>query len=62
MCATLLFLSGKTMNAQMSAVSTSFDINAAEWFANLALACVHKEFPIDYAYATVIRTASKRPT
>jgi len=37
----LVFL---TMNA--SAQSTSqFDINAAERFANLALACVHKEFP-----------------
>ena len=44
-CAVLLFVSVKTMNAQISAASASFDMNAAERFANLALACVHKEFP-----------------
>jgi hypothetical protein len=30
---------------QSSATSTMFDVNAAERFANLALACVHKEYP-----------------
>ena len=31
--------------AQSTATSTMFDVNAAERFANLALACVHKEYP-----------------
>jgi len=44
-CAALLFVSVKTMNAQTSPASASFDLNAAERFAHLALACVHKEFP-----------------
>jgi Protein of unknown function (DUF2891) len=44
-CAALLIVLVKTMNAQVSPASTSFDVNAAERFANLALACVHKEFP-----------------
>jgi hypothetical protein len=40
----LLFTLG-TMCAQSTMTSASFDINAAERFANLALACVHKEYP-----------------
>ena len=33
------------MDAQNTATPAMFDINAAERFANLALACVHKEYP-----------------
>ena len=33
------------MGAQTPAKPTEFDINTAERFANLALACVHKEYP-----------------
>src|ERR1700731_3796416 len=35
----------RQMSAQTRSISTPFDINAAERFANLALACVHKEYP-----------------
>ena len=40
----LLFAIGE-MGAQHTATSAMFDANAAERFANLALACVHKEYP-----------------
>jgi hypothetical protein len=40
----LLFTMGE-MGAQNSTTSVTFDTNAAERFANLALACVHKEYP-----------------
>jgi hypothetical protein len=33
------------MSAQNTTAAAMFDINAAERFANLALACVHKEYP-----------------
>jgi len=33
------------MGAQIATTPSMFDINAAERFANLALACVHKEYP-----------------
>jgi hypothetical protein len=43
----LLFLLLKIgeMDAQSATTPAMFDINAAERFANLALACVHKEYP-----------------
>ena len=40
----LLFAIGE-MGAQHTATPAMFDANAAERFANLALACVHKEYP-----------------
>lgn len=40
----LLFTLGE-MDAQNKTNPAMFDINAAERFANLALACVHKEYP-----------------
>src|SRR5580658_791813 len=40
----LLFTVGQ-MGAQTATTPSMFDINAAERFANLALACVHKEYP-----------------
>ncbi len=43
-CIFLLMAIGK-MDAQTTAPQSSFDVNAAERFANLALACVHKEYP-----------------
>src|ERR1700721_3343198 len=41
----LLISIARQMSAQTSSISTPFDINAAERFAGLALACVHKEYP-----------------
>src|SRR6202795_1493088 len=42
----LLLLSGiGEARAESAAPSNMFDVNAAERFANLALACVHKEYP-----------------
>jgi hypothetical protein len=41
-CAALLLL---TLNAMATEKTADFDINAAERFAKLALACVHKEYP-----------------
>ena len=32
-------------NAAIAETSTQFDVNAAQRFAKLALACVHKEYP-----------------
>jgi hypothetical protein len=40
-----LFLTISKMHAQSATTPAIFDINAAERFANLALACVHKEYP-----------------
>ena len=45
LCAVFLFLAGSQMNAQNIAIPSTFGINTAERFANLALACVHKEYP-----------------
>src|SRR5467141_4024017 len=45
LCAVLLFLAAYVPGAETVDMPTSFDINAAERFANLALACVHKEYP-----------------
>jgi hypothetical protein len=44
-CLLLLLLSVGRMNAQAHRNHSMFDAKAAERFANLALACVHKEFP-----------------
>ncbi len=44
-CTALLLVTVHQMNAQVSTTLPSFDMNAAERFANLALACVHKEYP-----------------
>ncbi len=43
--AALLFLTANVVSADTTPMPLSFDINAAERFANLALACVHKEYP-----------------
>src|SRR6202041_1857841 len=40
-----LILAANAASAQTTAMSPNFDIKAAERFANLALACVHKEYP-----------------
>ncbi|MGA9978411.1 MAG: DUF2891 domain-containing protein [Candidatus Sulfotelmatobacter sp.] len=45
LCAALLLLVLNVGNAETVPTPPRFDINAAERFANLALACVHKEYP-----------------
>src|SRR5947208_1849612 len=45
LCAALLLLSANVVGTETAATAATFDINAAERFANLALACVHKEYP-----------------
>jgi Protein of unknown function (DUF2891) len=40
-----LLLAANAASAQTNAMPSGFDINAADRFANLALACVHKEYP-----------------
>src|SRR6202795_450889 len=45
LCAVLLLFAANVVNAEMTPTLASFDINAAERFANVALACVHKEYP-----------------
>ena len=45
LCAALLLFSANIAGAEATAIPSEFDINAAERFANLALACVHKEYP-----------------
>src|ERR1700723_3948696 len=40
-----LILAANAASAQTTAVPPGFDANTAERFANLALACVHKEYP-----------------
>lgn len=44
-CVVFLFFTTNVMGAQGTAIPAEFDVNAAERFANLALACVHKEYP-----------------
>jgi len=44
-CMVFLLLTIREMSAQSTTTPTMFDMNAAERFANLALACVHKEYP-----------------
>jgi hypothetical protein len=43
--AVILLFTASQMSAQNTTNPTMFDIKAAERFANLALACVHKEYP-----------------
>ena len=45
LCAALLFLAAKVSSAATIPTPASLDITAAERFAKLALACVHKEYP-----------------
>ena len=44
-CIVSLVFTANVMGAQGTATSAEFDVNAAERFAKLALACVHKEYP-----------------
>ncbi len=44
-CTVFLLVTISEMGAQGAITPAMFDINAAERFANLALACVHKEYP-----------------
>jgi len=50
-CAVFLLLTGGRMSGQNTTIPPTFDINAAERFANLALACVHKEYPNKLAHS-----------
>jgi len=43
--AVFLLLAANAASAQTTNMPSGFDINAAERFASLALACVHKEYP-----------------
>jgi hypothetical protein len=45
LCAFFLLLNIKEAGAQSAGSQAMFDVAAAERFANLALACVHKEYP-----------------
>jgi Protein of unknown function (DUF2891) len=45
LCAVLLLFATTVVNAQMTPTLPDFDLNAAQRFADLALACVHKEYP-----------------
>jgi Protein of unknown function (DUF2891) len=45
LCTAFLLVTIHQMNAQVSTPLPTFEMNAAERFANLALACVHKEYP-----------------
>jgi hypothetical protein len=45
LCAILFLLAATVMEADTVPMPPGFDINAAERFADLALACVHKEYP-----------------
>src|SRR5437773_6778288 len=44
-CIVFLLFTVSEMGAQETTTAATFDINAAERFANLALACVRKEYP-----------------
>ena len=44
-CAVLVFLTTNSGSTESVPMPPSFDINAAERFASLALTCVHKEYP-----------------
>ena len=45
LCLALFLLAANIGSAETAAVPPTFDITAAERFAKLALACVHKEYP-----------------
>jgi hypothetical protein len=44
-CIVFLLFTVSEMGAQDTTTAATFDINAAERFANLALACFHKQYP-----------------
>lgn len=44
-CIVFLLFTVSEMGAQDTTTAATFDINTAERFANLALSCVHKEYP-----------------
>src|SRR5271155_6191734 len=44
-CTVFLLLTFSEMDAESATTPSMFDINAAQRFARLALACVHKEYP-----------------
>src|ERR1700683_126333 len=46
-----LILAANAASAQTAALPAGFDINAAERFANLALACVHREEPTQLSHS-----------
>src|SRR5580693_10260671 len=50
LCAISFLLMATVVDAQTTAMPPSFDIIAAERFAKLALACVHKEYPNKIAH------------
>jgi DUF2891 family protein len=50
-CSVLLLCAVRGMDAQSATNSDMFDVNAAARFANLALACVHKEYPNKIAHS-----------
>src|SRR5258706_11121155 len=50
-CAVFLLLTSGQMSGQNASPPPTFDITAAERFANLALACVHKEYPNKLAHS-----------
>src|SRR5882724_13642908 len=50
-CAVVLLFTGSQLSGQNTTLPPTFDINAAERFANLALACVHKEYPNKLAHS-----------
>jgi len=45
LCAVLFLLTANIGSTETTAMPPNFDINAAQRFADLALACVHKEYP-----------------
>ena len=45
LCLALFLLAANIGSAETTAVPPTFDVTAAERFAKLALACVHKEYP-----------------
>jgi len=45
LCAVLFLLMANVANSETAPAPATFDLSAAERFANLALACVHKEYP-----------------
>src|ERR1043166_8601032 len=45
LCAVLFVIMTNIVSAETAPTAASFDVKSAERFANLALACVHKEYP-----------------
>src|SRR5580658_4934631 len=51
LCLVFLILTVTFVQAETTTMPPDFDANAAERFANLALACVHKEYPNHISHA-----------